>query len=42
MEHASHIVREKDVLLYLSEDRNYCPYIVRAYSAFHDQKNVYI
>jgi len=35
-------VREKDVLLYLSEQRNYCPFIVRAYSAFHDELNVYI
>lgn len=36
VEHATHIVREKDVLLFLSEDRNYCPFLVRAYSSFHD------
>lgn len=35
-------MREKNILLYLSEKINYCPFIVRAYSAFHDEKNVYI
>ena len=41
-EHAEQIVREKNILMYLSKQSNYCPFIVRAYSAFHDEKKVYI
>ena len=41
-EHAEHIVREKKILMYLSERKNSCPFIVQAHSAFHDEKKVYI
>ena len=41
-EHAEHIVREKKVIMYLSEKLNFSPYINRAFATFHDEKNVYI
>lgn len=41
-EHASHIVREKNVLMYLSEPGHTCPFIVQAHNSFHDRKSVYI
>ena len=42
IEHAEHIARERQVLMYLSEPKNYNHFIVRAYDAFHDKKAVYI
>ena len=42
IEHAEHIVREKKLLMQLSETENQNHFIVRAYNAFHDAKGVYI
>ena len=41
-EHAEHIVREKNILMYLSDPANYNPFVVRAYSTFHTESCVYI
>ena len=41
-EHAEHIVREKDVLAYLSEPNHLNHFIVRSYATFHDKESVYI
>ena len=41
-EHAEHIVREKEILMYLSEPRHSNHFLVKAYSAFHDEKSVYL
>ena len=41
-QHAEHIVREKDVLMYLSDPKHYSHFIVRAYAGFHNDKSVHI
>ena len=41
-EHAEHIVREKKVLVYLSDPNNYNHFIVRSFAAFHDAESVYL
>ena len=35
-------MREKNVLLDLSKEINYSPFIVRAMQSFHDNNNLYI
>ena len=36
------MVRERNILMSLSKDANYNPYIVRAYNSFQDNINVFI
>ena len=41
-QHAEHVVREKNVIMALSTEENYNPFIVKANNSFHDKNNLYI
>lgn len=41
-EHAEHIVREKNVLMFLSEPSHRNHFIVRAHASYQDKQSVYI